>query len=140
MKVSRSTILSTHLFFTFLSSIALTQIFYAILNPSNKSSLEGNQAGFIEAGAGVFFIFILTLSSLTVFFTLKKTVRENMALSLSSFFLFPLLVTLLLWFTGDKEADWQSFIIAASCFLVVQFTSYLIFLKKSKRIPGNQIS
>ena len=100
----------------------------------NKSSLEGRQADFIQAIAGIFWILVLTISSLPIYFNLKSIVRQKRILSFISFFFLPILVTIIFWLTGDKDAEWLSFYIATSYFLSAQFISYLLFIRRNKSL------
>jgi len=127
-------ILSNHLVLTFFTSSLCTFITYSILSSRDKSSLEGRQADFIQAIAGIFWILVLTISSLPIYFNLKSIVRQKRILSFISFFFLPILVTIIFWLTGDKDAEWLSFYIATSYFLSVQFISYLLFIRRNKSL------
>jgi len=127
-------ILSNHLVLTFFTSSLCTFITYSILSSRDKSGLEGRQADFIQAIAGIFWILVLTISSLPIYFNLKSIVRQKRILSFISFFFLPILVTIIFWLTGDKDAEWLSFYIATSYFLSVQFISYLLFIRRNKSL------
>lgn len=127
-------ILSANLAFTFIASSLVTLITYRILSSRDTSSLEGKQADFIEAIAGIFWILVLTVSSATVYLNLRDRVRRKIILSFISFFLLPILLTILFRTLGHKDTEWLSFYIATSYYLIGHSISYLMFVRLNKTL------
>ena len=110
---------------SFLTFLAI-QIFYS----KESGSLEGNQGIFIMILAVLIWTLILTLSSLTVFLNLYDKVRHSKLYCTLTFFFIPLLVTTVVYVTGEFKNMWQSFLIMTVSFFMTHFYFYYKFTRK----------
>jgi hypothetical protein len=121
--------LTKNLLLTFCISAVLTffaiQIFYA----KEAGSLEGNSGIFILTLASIFWVLVLTISSLTVFLNHYEKIRDNKINSILSFFLLPILLPIIFFLTSEFGSEWNSFFIVTFIFLL---THLYFFIKFSK--------
>lgn len=108
----------------FAMAYVLSTIISVILLVSNLKYLMGLII------AGNFFITVaLTLSSLTIFFNIRKTVSASTILSFLSFFLFPIAVSISLYFEADSSVDRKLYLVNLIVFNLVLLLSFLRFRK-----------
>ena len=122
-----SKVLSGILLKTFLISSVLTFIAYQIINSRHSQSLESKQGDFIEAIAGVFWISILTICTLTVYFNIFDRVRNRPILCFLSFFFLPTLVTFIFWSTGDRNSNWLTYYVNTGIFILTLLFFFILF-------------
>ena len=121
--------LGINLLLTFVFSSFLTFLSIQIYYSKEAGSLEGNQGITIMTLAGIFWTFVLTLCSLTVFFNLNDKVRQNKFISSLTFFLVPILIATIVFIKSDFQDMWQSFFLMTLSFMVTQVYFFIKFSK-----------
>ena len=130
MTRNTSKALSSILFKTFLLSSLFTFIAYQIINSSHNQNFESKQGDFIEAMAGIFWILVLTICSLTIYLNLIDRVKNSPILCFLSFFFLPTIVTFIFRLSGDNSSDWFTFYINTSIFLLTLLFFFLHFIRQ----------
>jgi hypothetical protein len=102
-------------------------------NAKYADTLEKKEFGFIDMIAGIIWILCLTVSTTTIYLNTVDRVRETRILRFLSFFLMPLTISSLFWFSGDKGTNFDSFYKTTICFLILLAFAYIRFI----RIFGN---
>ncbi len=87
--------LTVNMMLALVSSSFVSFFMYRAVTSRDANSLEGRQATFLQAVAGVVWIVILTISALTVYLNLIKKVRQHQVVSFLTFFFAPVLLTAL---------------------------------------------
>lgn len=121
--------LGKNLFLTFIISSVLTFLAIRIYYSKEAGSLEGNQGIFIMILASLFWILILSILSLTVFLNLHDKVRKNLLLSILTFYLLPLIATILFYCTSEIKDMWGSFFILTGFYFFIQTCFFIKFRK-----------
>lgn len=125
-----SRFLSISLLKTFLLTIILTIVSILILYNPKYRTFEQKQGDAIEYAACIMWIFFLVICALTVYFNNIRIVRENIFLRLNSFFLLPIAFALSVRFSGNKDAQWDSFFISTVIFILIHLFFYYRFTNK----------
>jgi hypothetical protein len=120
-----SKIIAQNLMLTWLISAALTFIICQIFN-SDIISFEKTQGDRIETVVLIVWTMVLTITAFTAFLNRIRTVRDNILLSLLSFFLLPLLTTFLCWFTNRHGTGWTLFFVTTGVFIM----THSLFFRK----------
>lgn len=132
---SISKFLSISLFKTFAISVLLTMLVYQVLNSKYTNTFEKKQGDFIESIAGVFWILVLTICSLTVYFNNLEAVRNSPIFCILSFFLLPVAASFLFWYFNNSNGEWTSFFVSTIIFLLTLFFFYYRFTKLYSQRP-----
>lgn len=131
--------LTKNLFLTFLISIVLTFLGLNTFYAGTRGSLEGNQIVFIIIIMSIFWIFILTLCSLTVYLNLYAGIRGNRVYCMLTFFLLPMLLILVMSGLTGFDSMWESFAITNGAFVITHVFFYMRFRKSNYVIQQSTI-
>lgn len=132
MTKSLAKFLSFILIKTFLIASVVTILTSTIINSIQSRGMEAKQADFIGTVATLFWILALTLSALTVYLNLKKSIRDTPLFSFLSFFLLPTLAVIAVFISGDRNAKWILFYISTVIFLLTQTFFYILFVRQNR--------
>lgn len=113
-------ILGKILFLTFIISSVISSLAIRLYYSKEAGSLEGNQGIFIMILASFFWILILSISSLSIFLNLNDKVRNNLLLSILTFYLLPIIATVLFYFTSESQGMWDSFFLLTGIYFLTQ--------------------
>jgi hypothetical protein len=125
--------LGKNLFLTFIISSFLSFLAIEIMYSKETSSLEGNAGVAILIISSVFWLLMLTISSLTIFLNLSNNVRKNGLYISLSFFVLPLLLTLvaaLYFIKNDFKGELNAFIVATILYFLTLEYFFIKFIKK----------
>jgi hypothetical protein len=114
---------------SFIISCITVMIAYQIVLLDKDQTLEGKQAFFIDALAGIFWVFVLLICSLTVYLNNANFIIQKALLRTFSFFLIPSIATIGVWFWGHQDGQWITFYIGTITFFLCLSFFYYRFLQ-----------
>lgn len=121
---------------TFFISFFLFVISNSVLISGESRVFEEKQADFIESIAIAFWLFALSLSSLSIYLNNFKFIRYKVFYRLLSFFLSPLILSLSIWIFGSKSREWFSFFLSTGLFFLILIYFYCRLTILYCKIPG----
>jgi cytochrome bd-type quinol oxidase subunit 2 len=117
-----------------LVTLALSCFFTAIISlvlfPDKTDSLEGHEALTLAVMAGIFWAFLLTVCSVTVFFNLDPGIANNRVCNFLAYYFLPLAATVtyaIFNLTGGQLPDYMAM---TAPFFVVHTCFYIQFNKR----------
>jgi hypothetical protein len=122
--------LSFSLLKTFGISSLLTFIACQLINAKYNYTFEQKQGNFIDTLGSIFWMFILTISTLTVYLNLFDRIQNSILLCFLSFFFMPLLISILASSFGDNGSESLSFYVSTIIFLSTLAFFYIKFLRR----------
>ncbi len=129
-----SNFLFSNLLKTFAISSLLTLIIFQIINyPREQLDFEGREWWYMDMVMLVIWTMILTISSFSIFLNNYKSVRNSIISCFFSFFLLPIITTLVGISISNRNAkDWGTFFASTITFIVIHVYFYFKFRDKNK--------
>ena len=111
--------IALHISKTFLVSTSIIVVAFIVNSSKNPQSLEIKQALFLEHIACFFLIILLTISSFPSFLGQHQMVKKNAFLHFLSFFLLPIILTMILFISNSQSSEQLSFFLTIGVFFLI---------------------